>query len=55
MFTNCDPQDEEKVTLPFCFFTVILKVAELLPFTVCEAGNLNLTVNDTIISALLTS
>jgi len=38
MLTNCDPQDEEKVTLPFCLFTVMLNEAELLPFTFCEAG-----------------
>jgi hypothetical protein len=39
MFTVCDPQDDEKVTSPFCFFTVILNVTELLPVTPCEAGD----------------
>jgi len=39
MFTTCDPQDDEKVTSPFCLFTVILNVTELLPVTLCEAGD----------------
>jgi hypothetical protein len=43
MLTVCDPQDDEKVTEPLCFLTVMVKVAELLPVTLLEAGeNLNL-------------
>ena len=36
--TVCEPHDDEKVTLPFCFFTLIVKVAEFVPVTVAEAG-----------------
>lgn len=38
MFTVCEPQEDERVTAPFCFFTVIVKVTELLPVTFCEPG-----------------
>jgi hypothetical protein len=36
--TTCVPHTDEKLTLPLCFLTVMLKVAVLLPFTVCELG-----------------
>ena len=39
MFTTCDPQDDEKVTSPLCLFTVISNVKELVPVTLCEAGD----------------
>jgi len=36
--TVCEPHDDEKVTLPFCFFTLIVKLTEFVPVTVAEAG-----------------
>ena len=36
--TVFEPHDDEKVTLPFCFFTLIVKVTGLVPVTVAEAG-----------------
>jgi hypothetical protein len=39
MFTTCDPQDDEKVTSPLCFFTVISNVTEALPVALCEPGD----------------
>ena len=39
MLTVCEPHGEEKVTLPLCFLTVIEKLAGVLPFAVCEAGD----------------
>lgn len=36
--TVFEPHDDEKVTLPFCFFTLIVKLTELVPVTVAEAG-----------------
>ena len=36
--TVCEPHDDEKVTLPFCFFTLIVKLTGLVPVTVAEAG-----------------
>jgi hypothetical protein len=38
MFTVCEPHTDEKVTAPLCFFTVMVKVTELLPVTLCEPG-----------------
>ena len=37
-FTVCEPHDEEKVTLPLFFLTVMVNVAGLDPLTVAEPG-----------------
>jgi len=39
MGTLCDPHDDEKVTLPFCFLTLIVKLAGFDPDTVAELGD----------------
>lgn len=36
--TVCEPHDEENVTLPLCFLTVIVNVAEFVPVTLAEDG-----------------
>jgi len=39
MGTFCDPHDDEKVTLPFCFLTLMVKLAGLDPDTEAEPGD----------------
>jgi len=36
--TTCEPQGDEKVTLPLVFLTEIVKLAVLEPLTVAEDG-----------------
>jgi hypothetical protein len=36
--TVCEPHDEEKVTLPLVFLTVMVNDVELAPLTVAELG-----------------
>lgn len=38
MLTVFEPQGDEKVTLPLCFFTVMVKLAALPPVTFLVAG-----------------
>lgn len=33
-----DPHEDENVTLPLCFFTLMVKFVELVPETVAELG-----------------
>ena len=38
MVTVCEPHDEEIVTEPLCFLTLIVNVVEPVPVTVAESG-----------------
>jgi hypothetical protein len=36
--TVCEPHEDVKVTLPLCFFTLMVKVVEFVPETVADVG-----------------